>query len=224
MKRGVEGGPATAADQLVGILADEGVDHLFFNPGTDTAPVQEALAVARERGLPHPETVLCTHEQVALSAALGSYLVTGRAQALMVHVDAGTLNLGAAVHNIQRNGVPVVVMAGRSPYSLHPEVPGHRDSPIHWQQDEPDQAAAMRAYGKWTMEVPRGRELGGLVRRAFQVARTAPGGLTYLMLPREALMDPPGEEARALTVPSPRLPIPALCRRWPAAWPAPATR
>lgn len=203
MKRGVEGGPATAADQLVGILADEGVDHLFFNPGTDTAPVQEALAVARERGLPHPETVLCTHEQVALSAALGSYLVTGRAQALMVHVDAGTLNLGAAVHNIQRNGVPVVVMAGRSPYSLHPEVPGHRDSPIHWQQDEPDQAAAMRAYGKWTMEVPRGRELGGLVRRAFQVARTAPGGLTYLMLPREALMDPPGEEARALTVPSP---------------------
>ncbi len=200
---GVTRSPATAAEQLVGILADEGVDHLFFNPGTDTAPIQEALARARECGLPHPETVLCTHEQVALSAALGSYFVTRRAQALMVHVDAGTLNLGAALHNVQRNGAPVVVLAGRSPYSLHPEVPGHRDSPIQWQQDELDQPAAMRAYGKWTMEVPRGGELGGLLRRAFQVARAAPSGPTYLMLPREALMEPPGEEIPTLAVPRP---------------------
>lgn len=205
---GVARSPATAAEELVGILAGEGVDHLFFNPGTDTAPVQEALALARECGRPHPETVLCTHEQVALSAALGSYFVTGRAQALMVHVDAGTLNLGAALHNAQRNRVPVVVLAGRSPYSLHPEVPGHRDSPIQWQQDELDQPAAMRAYGKWTMEVPRGRDLGGLARRAFQVARSAPSGPAYLMLPREALMEPPGEETRALAVPRPPAPDP----------------
>lgn len=206
------GTPATAAEQLISILAEEDVDHLFFNPGTDTAPVQEALAVARERMLPHPQTVLCTHEVVALSAALGHHLVTGQAQALMVHVDAGTLNLGAALHNVQRNQVPVVVMAGRSPYSLHPEVPGHRDSPIQWQQDEPDQAAAMRAYGKWTLEVPRGREMGGLVRRAFQVARTAPGGPAYLMLPREALMEPPGDKPPTLAVPSPPAPDPHALR------------
>ena len=33
-----------AASELVWLLADEGVQHLFFNPGTDTAPIQEALA------------------------------------------------------------------------------------------------------------------------------------------------------------------------------------
>ena len=35
-----------AAAELVATLADEGVQHLFINPGTDTAPVQEALAAA----------------------------------------------------------------------------------------------------------------------------------------------------------------------------------
>ncbi|MGH7910434.1 MAG: thiamine pyrophosphate-binding protein, partial [Candidatus Dormibacteraceae bacterium] len=132
----------SAAEELVRILADEGVRHLFFNPGTDTAPIQEALALARERGLPHPQTVLCTHEQVALSAALGNHFVTGHAQALAVHVDAGTLNVGAALHNVQRNHTPVVILAGRSPYSVRADVPGHRDSPIHWPQEQPDQGAA----------------------------------------------------------------------------------
>lgn len=204
----VQGAPREAAQELVAILADEGVRHLFFNPGTDTAPIQEALADAREHGLPHPESVLCTHEQVALSAALGHHLISGRPQALMVHVDAGTLNLGGAIHNIQRNHIPVVAMAGRSPYSLRPDVPGHRDSAIHWQQEQPDQPAVMRAYGKWNMEVPRGRELGSLVRRAFQVAGAAPAGLTYLMLPRETLMEPGGDPTRHQTLPKTPAPDP----------------
>src|SRR2546421_5272656 len=99
-----------AAADLVALLADEGVSHLFINPGTDTAPVQEALAAAREAGRPLPEAVLCLHEQVALSAAIGHHMAGGRPQAVMVHVDAGTLNLGGAVHNAQRNHVPVVVL------------------------------------------------------------------------------------------------------------------
>ena len=35
-----------AAADLVALLSDEGVQHLFINPGTDTAPVQEALSAA----------------------------------------------------------------------------------------------------------------------------------------------------------------------------------
>jgi len=107
-----------AAAELVEILADEGVGHLFMNPGTDTAPIQEALAAARAAATPHPDTILCIHEHVALSAAIGHHQLSGRPQAVLVHVDAGTLNLGGALHNAQRNGTPVVIMAGRSPYSL----------------------------------------------------------------------------------------------------------
>lgn len=200
---------ADAAAELVATLADEGVEHLFINPGTDTAPVQEALAAARAHNTPHPRAVLCTHEFVALSAAMGHHFASGGPQAVMVHVDAGTLNLGGAIHNVQRNRVPVVIFAGRSPYSISPDVPGHRDSYIHWQQEQLDQQAVLRAWGKWTMEVPRGRDLGGIVRRAYQVARSDPRGPGYVVLPREALMEPSsGELAARLRAPHPAAPDP----------------
>jgi acetolactate synthase-1/2/3 large subunit len=199
-----------AAAQLVALLADEGVRHLFINPGTDTAPVQEAMAAARASGSPRPETVLCLHEHIALSAAIAHHMVTGQPQAVMVHVDAGTLNLGGAIHNAQRNGTPVVVFAGRAPYTVA-GVRGHRDSPIHWQQEQLDQAAVMRAFGKWTMEVPRGRELAPIVRRAYQVAQSQPSGPAYVMLPREALMEPGAAPLpRRLRTPAPPAPDPAM--------------
>jgi len=181
-----------AAAELVATLADEGVRHLFINPGTDTAPVQEALAAARTGGTPSPRAILCTHEFVALSSAMGHYLASGTPQAVMVHVDAGTLNLGGAWHNAQRNRVPAVVFAGRSPYATAADIPGHRDAAIHWQQEQLDQQAVARAFGKWSMEVPRGRDLGPIVRRAFQVAQSDPRGPAYVMLPREALMEAGG--------------------------------
>jgi acetolactate synthase I/II/III large subunit len=199
-----------AAAELVATLADEGVQHLFINPGTDTAPVQEALAAARTAGIPSPRAVLCTHEFIALSSAMGHYFLTGTPQAVMVHVDAGTLNLGGAWHNAQRNRLPVVVFAGRSPYTTATSIPGHRDSPIHWQQEQLDQQAIARAFGKWFMEVPRGRELGPIVRRAFQVAQSDPSGPAYVTLPREALMEPGGAGlARKLAPPRRAAPDPA---------------
>ena len=197
-----------AAAELIRTLADEGVQHLFINPGTDTAPVQEALAAARKDGAPSPRAVLCTHEFVALSAAMGHYFASGTPQAVMVHVDAGTLNLGGALHNAQRNRVPAVIFAGRSPYSTSPGIPGHRDTSIHWQQEQLDQQAVVRAFGKWTMEVPRGRDLGLIVRRAYQVAQADPPGLAYVMLPREALMEPGTGLARRRPPPRPAAPDP----------------
>ncbi|OBI06690.1 acetolactate synthase [Mycobacterium sp. E2462] len=182
-------GDSEAAADLVALLADEGVSHFFINPGTDSAPLQEALAAARAAGSPSPRAVLCVHESIALAAAIGHHLVSGRPQAVMVHVDAGTLNLGCQLHNAQRNGTPVVMFAGRTPYSAAPEVRGHRDTFIHWQQEQLDQAAVVRNYVKWHMEVPRGRELAPIVRRAFQVTQSSPTGPAYVMLPRESLME-----------------------------------
>ncbi len=179
-----------AAADLVALLADEGVAHFFINPGTDSAPIQEALAAARAAGTPSPRAVLCVHESIALAAAIGHHMASGRPQAIMVHVDAGTLNLGCQLHNAQRNGTPVVVFAGRTPYSSAPGIRGHRDTYIHWRQEQLDQPGVVRNYSKWHMEVPRGRELAPIVRRAFQVAQSSPTGPAYVMLPREALMEP----------------------------------
>lgn len=67
-----------AAANLVALLADEGVSHLFINPDTDSTPLQEALAAARASGAPRPQAVLCLHESVALAAAIGHHMISGR--------------------------------------------------------------------------------------------------------------------------------------------------
>jgi acetolactate synthase-1/2/3 large subunit len=125
---------------------------------------------------------------------------------VLVHVDAGTLNVGGALHQAQRNGTPVVIMAGRTPYSNDPEVPGHRDGAWMWPQEQLDQAGGMRAYCKWLMEVPRGRDAGRILRRAFQVAGSEPTGPSYVMLSREALMEPGGRPTVSLARPLPPAP------------------
>src|SRR5579859_814756 len=95
-------GIGEAAEGYVEALVSQGVDCLFLNPGTDTFPIQEALAKFRELGRPAPRTILCIFELVALAAAHGYYAATGRPQAVLVHVDVGTQNLGSMLHNAQR--------------------------------------------------------------------------------------------------------------------------
>src|SRR5215813_8269089 len=99
----------TATAELTAILYDEGVSHLFVNPGMHTAALRDALAEAEAAGLPHPQPVLCVHEHIALSAAHGHHLVSDAAQAVMVHVENGHLRLDSVAENAQRSRVPVVV-------------------------------------------------------------------------------------------------------------------
>src|SRR5258708_18402089 len=102
----------TATADLVAILYDEGVTHVFVNPGMHTAPLREALADADAAGVPHPQPVLCVHEHIALCAAHGHHLAGGGPQAVMVHVASGRLNLGGAPLNAQRDHVPVPLFCG----------------------------------------------------------------------------------------------------------------
>ena len=67
-----------------------------------------------------PRTVLCLFELVALAAAHGYYAATGRPQAVLVHVDVGTQNLGGMLHNAQRGRAAVLISAGRTPYTTDP--------------------------------------------------------------------------------------------------------
>ena len=85
----------TTAEHLVSLLGAHGMEYLFLNPGTDTAPVQEAVYSLGEAGLPAPTVLLSTFESVSLAAAHAYWNMTGRPQAVFVHVDAGTQNLGA---------------------------------------------------------------------------------------------------------------------------------
>lgn len=177
------------AEAYVEALLAQGVSHLFLNPGTDTFPIQEAIVKRQAQGQPTPKVVLCPFEVPALAAAHGFYAVSGRPQAVLVHVDVGTQNLGAMVHNAQRGRIPVLITAGRAPYTTDPTVRGTRDGYIHWLQEQRDQHGIVRNYVKWDYELRRPDQVGEVVARAYQLALSDPPGPVYLTLPREVIME-----------------------------------
>ena len=68
---------------------------------------------------------------VAMSAANGYAQVSGEPQAVIVHVECGTQNLGGAIHNAAKGRVPVFIFAGASPYTQEGELFGSRNEFIH---------------------------------------------------------------------------------------------
>ena len=128
----------TVADVYLEILADRGIEYLFANAGTDFAPLIEALAKAQALGTPHPEPIICPHENTAQHMAIGYYLATGRPQMTMMHVNVGTANGMNGLLNASRGNIPMLFTAGRTPTNEH-TLAGHRDNVIHWTQEMFDQ-------------------------------------------------------------------------------------
>lgn len=178
------------ADLFVESMLANDVDYLFINSGTDTFPIQESLAKYIDRGQTVPETILCLDEKMGMAAAHGYFMVSGKPQVLLVHVDAGTQAVGGAVHNAQRGRAGIVFCAGRAPYTFEGELPGGKNMSIHWIQEQIDQGGGVRGFTKWDYEVRRPENLQQIMQRAFQVASTEPAGLVYVTLPREVLMAP----------------------------------
>ena len=181
---------AETAEAVLALYAAHGVDYIFINPGTDTFPLQEAYARRMEQGLPCPRAVMCIHEHVAVSAAHGYFLATGRPQVVQVHVDLGTINAGGALHNAQRANVGILFTAGRVPYASANGVPGAMDSAIFYFQEQLDQAGIVRNFTKWQYELTRPESVGFALERAFQLAANEPAGPVYLTYPRDIMMLP----------------------------------
>lgn len=199
----------TVADAYLALLADRGVDYFFANAGTDFAPVVEALAKARNLETRIPEPVTCPHENTAMHMAIGYYLVTGKPQAVMVHVNVGTANGMNGLLNAARGNIPMLFTAGRTPTNEE-GLAGHRSLDIHWTQEMFDQASMVREAAKWDYELRNGQQTETIVDRALSVAMSEPTGPVYLSLPREVLTeqldeftyDSPGRQ-QAAAPPSP---------------------
>lgn len=168
-------------------LNEIGVEYLFCNFGTDYAPLIEEMARWRAEGRKFPHTLLCPHENTAVHMAAGYAMVTGRGQAVMAHVDAGTANAAMGLHNACRSRVPVILLAGKAPYTVRGELPGSRDTYVHFIQEPFDQGAIVRNYVKWEWTLPSGAVTKEVLRRAHAVAHSDPQGPVYLMMPRETL-------------------------------------
>jgi benzoylformate decarboxylase len=169
--------PRTGRDALLEVLRTEGVRHLFGNPGSTELPLMDALAAADDL-----HYVLCLQEATAVGMADGYAQATGRPAFLNLHTSAGLGNAIGNLTNAQTTGTPLVVTAGQQHY-------GHIET-------DPllagDLVGLARPVSKWTHEIRTLRELGTVMRRAFNDATTIPTGPVFVSLPMSTL-DEEGE-------------------------------
>jgi acetolactate synthase-1/2/3 large subunit len=170
-------------------LNELGIEHLFCNFGTDHAPTIEAMAERQKTGEKVPNVLLCPHENTAAHMAMGYAAVTGRGQAVLVHVDVGTANTANAMHNLFRSRLPVLLMSGKAPYTSSNELVGSRDTYVHFVQEPIDQGALVRPYMKWEWTLPSGVVVKEALRRAHTIMETKPAGPVYFMAQRETLTE-----------------------------------
>lgn len=178
----------STAEAYLELLAARGVEYLFANAGTDFAPLIEAYAKRDAQGQAAPRPITVPHEVPAVAMAHGYAMVSGRAQAVMVHVIVGAGNAVGGIINAARSNVPMLFSAGRNPIT-EAEHSGSRDRPIHWAQESFDQAAMVREFVKWDYELRSASDLETVVDRALTLTQAEPKGPVYLTLPREVLAE-----------------------------------
>ncbi len=179
-----------AAEALMASMKLNGIDRLWFTSGTELAFFQEVPVKHQALGRPTPRVMTMTHENAALSAAMGETMITGKPSATAAHVECGMINAGGSIHNADRGHYPVLMMSGYPPSAETGSVPGARDAGIQWYQQIRDQGELVRQYMRWDHKLASYDNPGTVITRAVQVMLSEPQGPAYLAVPREVAMRP----------------------------------
>lgn len=161
-----------ASDVLLDILRDEGISHIFGNPGSTEMPLMDALVDA-----PDITYVLGLQEATAVGMADGWALTSGKTGFVNLHAMGGLGNAMGVLVASKASATPLVVTAGQQDtrhLMTEPWLSG-------------DLVALAAPVTKWAKEVRRGEDLGAALRRAFEIARTPPCGPVFLSLPMDVL-------------------------------------
>ena len=161
-----------ARDILIDILRDEGVTHIFGNPGSTEMPLMDALVDAADLTY-----VLGLQEATAVGMADGWALASGKVGFVNLHAMGGLGNAMGVLVASKASETPLVVTAGQQDTR-------HLMSEPWLSGDLVGLAAPVM---KWAREVRRGEDLGQALRRAFAIARTPPCGPVFLSLPMDVL-------------------------------------
>src|SRR2546428_11839136 len=103
----------TGAEAVLRVLRWMGVERIFAAPGSDWAPLWEALAKPYQPG-EVPEYISSRHEETAVGMATGYAKATGKLPALVLHTTVGALHATMGLRAALHERIPLVVMAGES--------------------------------------------------------------------------------------------------------------
>jgi len=164
--------PTTGRAAFLQLLVDEGITHLFGNPGTTELAIMEAVP-----DFPQLKFVLGLQESVVMAMADGFCRASGRLAAANVHVMPGLGNAMGALYNAKFSGSPVILTAGQ-------QEQGHGLlEPMLYEPLVP----VAQPLVKWAVEVTRAADLPRIIHRAAKIALTPPTGPVFLSLPGDVL-------------------------------------
>jgi benzoylformate decarboxylase len=169
----------TGRSAFLALLKDEGITHLFGNPGTTELPIMHALK-------DHPDLtyVMAMQESLVVAIADGYSRASGRLVACNVHVAPGLGNAMGSLYNAQFTGTPMILTAGQQEQGhglMEPLLFG----PL---------VRMAEPLVKWAVEVTRLEDLPRIVRRAAKIATTPPTGPVFISLPGDILNAEAGVE------------------------------
>jgi benzoylformate decarboxylase len=154
------------------LLAQEGVTHLFGNPGTTELAIMEAMS--QQSAINY---VLGLQESVVVGMADGYARASNNLAACNVHVAPGLGNAMGALYNAKFYGSPVLITAGQ-------QEQGHGlMEPMLYDPLVP----IAQPMVKWAVDVARVQDLPRIVHRAVKVALTPPTGPVFISLPGDIL-------------------------------------
>jgi acetolactate synthase-1/2/3 large subunit len=170
-------GQYSGAEAFLEICNANGVENIFFNPGGDLTPIQVAVLKYHALGKQTPKLDMCLHESVAMTAAYGHYMVSGKPQIVMVHSELGTQQVAGALHNAQWGRIPVILWAGLA------AAPNR----VTWKQEPYDQGMMVRNCVKWDHLITESEDIHDVLQKAFNIALSEPRGPVYLTYSRDVL-------------------------------------
>lgn len=164
----------TGRAALLQLLIDEGVTHLFGNPGTTELAIMEAVPQ-----FPQLKYVLGLQESVVVGMADGFARASGKLAAVNLHCTPGLGHAMGALYNAKFSGSPLIITAGQY------EMGYGLQEPLLYEPLVP----IAQPLVKWAVEVTRIQDLPRIIRRAAKVALAPPAGPVFISLPGNILDD-----------------------------------
>ncbi len=157
---------------LLALLKQEGITHMFGNPGTTELALMDQMAGERD-----------IHYVLGLAEVAVMAMTDGYAQArglafCNLHVAPGLGNAMGMLYDAMKAGSPIIVTAGQHPTDFAMK------EPLLW-AELPEIA---RPFVKWSAEVKNLADLPQMIHRAAKTALAPPMGPVFLSLPGDVLI------------------------------------
>ncbi len=172
----------TGKRALMEMLRAEGVEYIFGNPGTSEGPILDEL-----ENYPDIRYMLAVQEGAAMGMADAYARYRNEPAFVNLHIETGLANGVSLLANAAEGNTPLVLTSANKDIRKLAE-------------GRTDLVEMVSQFCKWSAEVTHPEQVPGVMRRAFNEAKTPPMGPVYVAFSANALDD----EADVEIVPSHR--------------------